>query len=424
MSRPTIVSSAEESAYQCEEATKVIKSVKFSYTPTDAIRELLETFRDMVNEAIRICLEEGIKGRLTLRDRTYREFQEKYRIVSCYPYSVAEVAWSIVKKHRRWQRKPIAKRLMMKMDAYNYSLNYSIISLPFRKGERILIPLKYGDYQRSFLMDETLKKGAVTLTESAIIITFAKRVVLRVPNSKIGIDLNEKSAVCSDGIEYDLSEVARLHTEYGVRRSEFYEKHPRDQKLKRKYAGSTREKERVRQFLHKKARDMVESAREKNQAIVLERLKGIRLAHQRGNGEGRGKRRRIALWSFHILQAYILHKANWEGIQVEFVSAAMTSQICNKCNYINRRLKLTDREWRCPNCGTILDRDLNAAINIERRGKIPCLGEVRPGAQGTDEAVKGNPTTPVILRAEAPKLTKTGDNPAQSTEPLSSADGN
>jgi hypothetical protein len=36
--------------------------------------------------------------------------------------------------------------------------------------------------------------------------------------------------------------------------------------------------------------------------------------------------------------------------------------------------------------------------------KIPCLGEVRPEAQGTDEAVKGNPTTPVILRAEALKL--------------------
>ncbi|MDA4127046.1 MAG: hypothetical protein OK452_07565 [Thaumarchaeota archaeon] len=38
--------------------------------------------------------------------------------------------------------------------------------------------------------------------------------------------------------------------------------------------------------------------------------------------------------------------------------------------------------------------------------KIPCLREVRAGAQGTDEAVKGNPTTPVILRAEALKLAR------------------
>jgi transposase len=92
------------------------------------------------------------------------------------------------------------------------------------------------------------------------------------------------------------------------------------------------------------------------------------------------------------------------GVQVEFVSAAWTSKACNQCQYVNRKLKLTEREWLCPSCGAILDRDLNAAINIERHGKIPCLGEVRPGAQGKDEAVKGNGQTMApILRAEALK---------------------
>jgi putative transposase-like DNA-binding protein len=71
---------------------------------------------------------------------------------------------------------------------------------------------------------------------------------------------------------------------------------------------------------------------------------------------------------------------------------------------INKKLKITEKSWLCP-CGAKLDRDLNAAINIERRGKLRCLGEVRPGARGTDEAVKGNETTMApILRAEAPKL--------------------
>ncbi len=81
---------------------KAVKSVKFGYSPTPMTRELLETFRDMVNDAIRICLDEAIKGRLKLRNGIYKEFQKSYGVVSCYPYSVAEVAWSIVKKHRRW----------------------------------------------------------------------------------------------------------------------------------------------------------------------------------------------------------------------------------------------------------------------------------------------------------------------------------
>jgi IS605 OrfB family transposase len=198
------------------------------------------------------------------------------------------------------------------------------------------------------------------------------------------------------------SEVARLHTEYGVRRRGFYQKHSGDRRLKKKFAGPSREKKRVGQLLHKTAKEIVEGAKAQNHSIVLEGLKGIRFVHRKGNWEGKGKRRRIAQWPFRALQAYILYKAAWSGVQVEFVDASWTSKTCHLCGFTKRKLELTDREWRCPQCGCQLDRDLNAAINIERRGKIPCLSEVRPGAQGIDEAVKGNEqTTAPILRAEA-----------------------
>jgi hypothetical protein len=101
----------------------------------------------MVNDAIRICLSENTKGRLKLRNRIYKGLRERYGVVSCFPYSAAKVAWSICKKHKGWQRKPYAKRLMFKMDAASFSLNYSTLSLPFRKGERVLVPLQYGEYQ-------------------------------------------------------------------------------------------------------------------------------------------------------------------------------------------------------------------------------------------------------------------------------------
>jgi len=209
--------------------------------------------------------------------------------------------------------------------------------------------------------------------------------------------------VGSDGSKYDLSEVARVHTEYGVRRGDFYARHSDDRRLKQKFAGSTRETDRTLQLLHWVAKKVVEKSKLRKEAIVLERLKGIRYAHQRGNGEGRGTRRRIALWPFRQLQSYIEYKAAWAGIPVEYVNAARTSQICSKCGHINKKLMLSDREWRCP-CGATLDRDLNAAVNIERRGKIPCLAEARPGARDIDEAVKGNETMTPILQAEVPKL--------------------
>src|SRR5258708_1725862 len=203
-----------------------------------------------------------------------------------------------------------------------------------------------------------------------------------------------------------LSEIARLHTLYGVRRSRFYERHPHDRRLKKKFAGSAREKERVKQALHRVATLIVEKARANNEAIVLERLKGIRYAHQKGNGEGTARRRRIAMWPFRQLQAYVDYKARWAGVPLEYVSPSYTSKTCNVCGYINRKLKVTDGSWLCPQCGAKLERDPNAAINIERRGKIRCLGEAHPGARGKDEAVKGNPEgrrQQAILRAEASK---------------------
>jgi putative transposase len=386
-----------------------IKSVKFGYTPTSQALELLESFRAMVNHAIHICLEENIKGRLKLRNRIYKEFQTRYRVLSAYPYSVAEVAWSIVKKHRRWHRRPTASRLMLEMESAHYSLNYGIVSLPFKKGERLLVPLRYGDWQRSFLMDQSLKRGSLTMTEDSIIITFSNEVLPIEPIRRVGYDVNEKSMVGSDGTRIDLIEVARLHTEYGVRRRDFYAEYPGDRRLKQKFAGNLREKERAKQLLHKVSKQIVQQAKEKKYAIVLERLKGIRHAHQKGNGEGRSRRRKIALWPFRQLQGYIEYKARWEAVPVEYVSASRTSQTCHLCGSVNKELKVTEREWLCPNCRVSLDRDLNAAINIERRGKIPCLGVVRPGAQGIDETVKGNPTTPVILRAEALKSSRLGN---------------
>ena len=44
-----------------------------------------------------------------------------------------------------------------------------------------------------------------------------------------------------------------------------------------------------------------------------------------------------------------------------------SSKTC-ECGYVNRELKLSDREWVCPECGKVNYRDLNAAENILRRG--------------------------------------------------------
>ena len=46
-----------------------------------------------------------------------------------------------------------------------------------------------------------------------------------------------------------------------------------------------------------------------------------------------------------------------------------TSKTCSQCGAINQELKLSDRQWVCKSCGTLHDRDYNAAKNICRVGQ-------------------------------------------------------
>jgi putative transposase len=46
-----------------------------------------------------------------------------------------------------------------------------------------------------------------------------------------------------------------------------------------------------------------------------------------------------------------------------------SSKTCSQCGYVHNDLKLQDRYWCCPKCGTNHDRDYNAALNILYEGR-------------------------------------------------------
>ncbi len=45
-----------------------------------------------------------------------------------------------------------------------------------------------------------------------------------------------------------------------------------------------------------------------------------------------------------------------------------SSKTCHHCGWVNEGLKLSDRQWVCPHCGEVIDRDVNAAKNILSEG--------------------------------------------------------
>lgn len=64
------------------------------------------------------------------------------------------------------------------------------------------------------------------------------------------------------------------------------------------------------------------------------------------------------------------YKCEWNGIRLIIADRYYpSSKMCSECGYILEKLSLSTREWVCPKCGTLHDRDLNASINLRNYPK-------------------------------------------------------
>ena len=72
------------------------------------------------------------------------------------------------------------------------------------------------------------------------------------------------------------------------------------------------------------------------------------------------------------------YKSKWKGKKLYKINTFYpSSQICNRCDYKNEKIKdLSIREYTCPKCGILLDRDYNAAINIMYEGLKMYMNEI------------------------------------------------
>ena len=77
----------------------------------------------------------------------------------------------------------------------------------------------------------------------------------------------------------------------------------------------------------------------------------------------------LANQALGTLTRMIAYKAQWHNRTVVKVGRFYpSSQLCNHCGYRYRELRLSERSWVCPCCGTAVDRDINAAKNILDEG--------------------------------------------------------
>lgn len=197
---------------------------------------------------------------------------------------------------------------------------------------------------------------------------------------EIGIDLGLKSFLAT-------SEGETVNSPKYLRKAERRLKRLQRRLSRRKKGSKGREKTRrqvARQhekvanqrsdFLHKLSRRLVDE----NQAIHAESLnvKGMLANHRLAKSIADSG------WGEFVRQ--LSYKGEWYGCRLVQIDRFFpSSRRCAACGFINQELRLSDREWACPACGVIHDRDHNAAVNILLVGRATAgAAESYAGGEG------------------------------------------
>ena len=211
-----------------------------------------------------------------------------------------------------------------------------------------LLKLPCGQYYLSILIDGSLTHNGLKNT-----------------NNSIGIDLGIKHfVITSEGEVFnnlhfkkkDSKKLKRLQKQLSHKQKNSNNRNKARIKLAKLYKKINDQKQ---YYLHSVSNSLINE----NQVICMEDLnvKGMLKNHKLAES--------IQEMNFGEFKRILEYKAKWYNRRIVFVNRFYpSSKTCNNCGYIYKQLKLSDRQWICPKCGQLIERDYNAALNILTEG--------------------------------------------------------
>ncbi|MEV0007848.1 RNA-guided endonuclease TnpB family protein [Streptomyces sp. NPDC047973] len=266
-------------------------------------------------------------------------------------------------------------------------------------GGRLRLP-KIGDLKVKWSRSLPSVPSTVTVIKDSAGRYFASFVVETGPEEvlpevtpQVGIDLGlGHFAVLSDGTKVDSPRF--------LRRAEKHLKKAQRALARKEKGSSNRNKARIkvarahakvadarREFHHQLSTRLIRE----NQAVAVEDLAVKGLARTR-----LAKSVHDAGWSAFVTM--LEYKAARYGRTfVKIGRFEPTSQVCSQCGVKDGPKPLHVRVWTCAACGAVLDRDVNAAVNVAKAAGLAvpaCGAQVRPGLVPAPRSEAGTHPTP------------------------------
>ncbi len=257
----------------------------------------------------------------------------------------------------------INEAISKKNDYSTHKLSLANIkNIPFRCS------VKYVQYlitYKNSIRSATLSKSCSGNFFLSILIDMDTDLRLPLLKNSIGLDLGIKNFV--------ITSKGSFFNNFNFKKSKLDKLKKLQKKLSKKKKGScNRTKVRIKlaklneyitnskhNYLHNISAQLINE----NQVICIEDLnvKGMMKNHRLAEA--------IQELNFGEFRKILEYKCKWYGRELVIIDRFFpSSKKCNHCGHINKQLKLNDREWECPQCGEIISRDYNAALNILEEG--------------------------------------------------------
>ena len=349
------------------EAIKAYR-VPIDNPPTD-LRESIggDTEAHQALEKGKLHLRFGKEERKKLRDGLLKDWKYAKHYVDSAINSVIGLVkgWISLYNGGRAKSEPEITRKTVYVKTTLFSVKNGKIKITIVPRKRYLeIDLTRFDY----LPKDHDAIDGLLLTEDCLIITFKRKVELVEPKDYAAFDVNLKNItgfINGKIVKYDLRELYHIHRVYEEKRRKIQKlsksKPKTAKRLMEKY--SKRERNRVKDFMHKLTTTIARKLASLKCGAILEDLRNIKDRILNGS---RDLNRKLSKWNARTFQFMLEYKLRWFGLPVKYVNPRNSSKTCPLCS--GRMATYAGRSMRCKKCGLILDRDVVAVLNLRMWG--------------------------------------------------------
>jgi len=353
---------------------EVVKSYKI---PVDAPKDLIDSYFEVKRRSLEAVLNHvKLNGkahldfknddRKKLRDELLKGWRYSKHYVDSAINSVIGLVkgWITLYNRGRVEKLPEITKRTVYIKNTLFSFKDGVLKISIEPGKKYL-EVDLARYH--WIPKDFDRLGGLILAERELIVTFKKKVEPRADKwASFDVNLTNVTALINGRIErYDLKELYHVHRAYEVKRQRIQRlskfKPKTSKRLMKKY--SRRERNRVKDFMHKLTTEIVRGLRESNSGVIMEELNGIKY---RVLNTSKMQNRKLSKWDARTFQFMLEYKLKWLELPVKYVNPKNSSRTCPLCS--GSMASYEGRLMKCMKCNLILDRDIVAVLNLQMWG--------------------------------------------------------